>query len=437
MPVEYYFYFLLYAIWIALVFKNLRTSILLLPLFFPLYLIRFDIFGVPIYFVEGLILISAIPLFIGKFTGHYELDDRSLPGKIIYTFKLLVAPKKQPIIDFFKSYSLPVVLFLIACSVSVLTTQGDTSALHSLGILKSWVIIPIIYFYIFISAARYKRDINLAMYSYLASAVFLSIWGLFQAVTKQYVTIDDRVSGPFESANYLAIYLAPALIFASVRFIQTFLMSGFNPAGRRWNIFERRIFIGISVAIIFMALVLQIKKFFNRILLAILLIIVIGGGMAASLNAEKFQNLTRFDEHTSVATRIEIWQVGFQLIKENPLLGIGLGKYQENYDQRAVEILEREPLEKTRLHSHNVFMETWLNAGLLGLISFVWLIVLAYFQIFKVKNKEDRFILYAGIAMLTYIVVHGLIDVTFWKNDLALIFWLIMGVNFSLSKEDV
>ena len=465
MPVEYYFYFLLYAIWIALVFKNLRISILLLPLFFPLYLIRFDIFGVPIYFVEGLILISAIPLFIGKFTGHYELDDRSLPGKIIYTFKLLVAPKKQPIIDFFKSYSLPVVLFLIACSVSILTTQGDTSALHSLGILKSWVIIPIIYFYIFISAARDKRDINLAMYSYLASAVFLSIWGLFQAVTKQYVTIDDRVSGPFESANYLAIYLAPALIFASVRFIQTFLMSGFNPAGRRWNIFERRIFIGISVAIIFMALVLsqsyggilgvffvlfiyilferfratakQIKKFFNRILLAILLIIVIGGGMAASLNAEKFQNLTRFDEHTSVATRIEIWQVGFQLIKENPLLGIGLGKYQKNYEQRAVEILEREPLEKTRLHSHNVFMETWLNAGLLGLISFVWLIILAYFQIFKVKNKEDRFILYAGIAMLTYIVVHGLIDVTFWKNDLALIFWLIMGVNFSLSKEDV
>ncbi|MFC1600004.1 O-antigen ligase family protein [Patescibacteria group bacterium] len=465
MPVEYYFYILLYAIWIAIVFKNLRVSILLLPLFFPMYLMKFDVFGIPIYFIEGLILISAIPLFIGKLSGHYELNDKNLPGKVIHTFKVLVAPKKQPIINFLKSYSLPVVLFLLACSIAVLTAKGDSSALHSLGILKSWVIVPIVYFYILMSAVRDKKDINFSMYSYLGSAIFLSLWGLFQAITKQYITIDDRVSGPFESANYLAIYLAPALIFASVRFIQTFLMSSFHPAGKRWNILERRVFISFAVAIIFMALVLsqsyggilgvfvvlliyivferfranakQIKKFFNRILLAILLIIIIGGGMAASLNSEKFQNLTRFDEHTSVATRLEIWQVGGHLIKENPLFGIGLGMYQENYNLRAEEILQRKPLEETRLHSHNVFMETWLNAGLLGLVSFVWLIVLAYFQILKVKNKEDKLMLYAGIAMLTYIVVHGLIDVTFWKNDLALIFWLIMGVIFSLKKDDV
>lgn len=465
MPVEYYFYLLLYVIWIAIVFKNLRLSILLLPLFFPLYLVRFDVMGVPIYFIEGLILISAIPLFIGKITGHHDLANKNLPGKIIHTVKILVAPKKQPIILFLKSYALPVVLFLIACSVSALMAQGDSSALHSMGILKSWVVIPILYFYIFISAVRDKKDISFAMYSYLGSAVFLSLWGLFQAVTKQYITIDDRVSGPFDSANYFAIYLAPALIFSSVRFIQTFLVSNFNPAGRRWNIFERRIYVGIVVAIIFMALVLSqsyggllgvfivlltyilferfrakaklIKKFFNKILIAILLVIIIGGGMAASINIEKFQNLTRFDEHTSVATRLEIWQVGAQLIIENPIFGIGLGQYQENYNERAEEILGKDPFEETRLHSHNVFMETWLNAGILGLVSFVWIIVLAYLQLLKVRNKEDRLLLFAGIAMLTYMVIHGLIDVTFWKNDLALIFWLIMGVNFSLFKKDV
>jgi len=465
MPVEYYFYIVLYAIWIAIVFKNLKFSILLLPLFFPMYLVRFDVFGVPIYFVEGLILISAIPLFIGKITGQYEMNERGFLGKIIHTARVLVTPRKQQFLDFLKSYALPVVLFLIACCVSVLTAQGDASALHSLGIMKSWVVIPIIYFYILMSAIRDKRDLNFTMYAYLGSAIFLSLWGLFQAVTKQYLTIDARVSGPFESANYLAIYLAPALIFASVRFIQTFLISAFNPAGKRWNILERRVFISFAVAIIFMAMVLsqsyggllgvfvvlliyilierfrasakEIKRFFNRILLAILLIVVIGGGMAASLNIEKFQNLTRFDEHTSIATRLEIWQVGGQLIKENPLLGIGLGNYQKNYNERAEEILGKKPLEETRLHSHNVFMETWLNAGLLGVVSFVWLIVLAYFQIKKVKNKEDQFMLYAGIAMLTYIVIHGLIDVTFWKNDLALVFWLIMGVNFSLTKKDV
>ena len=152
---------------------------------------------------------------------------------------------------------------------------------------------------------------------------------------------------------------------------------------------------------------------------------------------EKFQNLTRFDEHTSVATRLEIWQVGAQLIIENPIFGIGLGQYQENYNERAEEILGKDPFEETRLHSHNVFMETWLNAGILGLVSFVWIIVLAYLQLLKVRNKEDRLLLFAGIAMLTYMVIHGLIDVTFWKNDLALIFWLIMGVNFSLFKKDV
>ncbi len=41
------------------------------------------------------------------------------------------------------------------------------------------------------------------------------------------------------------------------------------------------------------------------------------------------------------------------------------------------------------------------------------------------------------ISLMIYILVHGLVDTTYWKNDLALMFWLIIGlglITFEMSR---
>ena len=165
------------------------------------------------------------------------------------------------------------------------------------------------------------------------------------------------------------------------------------------------------------------------------MVFILGGGLAAFLNYEKFENLTKLDEHTSMATRIEIWKVGAGLLKENPILGIGLGQYENQYKLNAERILEKKPFEETRLHSHNLYMEFWLETGLLGLLSFLWITVLVFKEGFKKLDIEDKKMQTALFIMLVYILVHGIIDLTFFKNDLALIFWMIYAGIFALGKK--
>jgi hypothetical protein len=36
---------------------------------------------------------------------------------------------------------------------------------------------------------------------------------------------------------------------------------------------------------------------------------------------------------------------------------------------------------------------------------------------------------------VSYILVHGLVDTTYWKNDLAVMFWIIIGMMAIIKKE--
>lgn len=455
-------YGVLYALWFGVVLYRTRVAVLLLPLFFPFYLLRIDVSGIPIYFVEGLVILAAIPVFFKIIKGEsHEILSKELSEKIKFFFKNLFAKKERPFIDFLKSPFLPISLFLIACLISAVIVPNE-SFKQALGILKSWIIVPLIFFVIFYRTVKTKKDISFAMKAYVASTIVLGLWALYQALSGQYITIDDRVSGPFESANYLALYIAPALIYVSVRFIQTFIHRRFETADKMWNDIERRVYVAPMVALLFAVLILTQsyggiigvfgalflyiiyerttipkgigRTFLNKLIIFAVLIFVAGSAFAVILNSEKFTNLTKLNEHTSIATRFEIWTVGAQLIKENPLFGIGLGQYESNYVARAEEILGKKPYEEKRLHSHNIFMEFWLNSGLLGLASFIWIVVLAYMQLKKPMLDSYKRVLVAGLIMLTYILLHGLIDVPFWKNDLALLFWLIIGSIFAQSK---
>ena len=460
---DYILFAVFYAIWLIVVIRFTRITVLILPLFFPMYLIRVNIGGIPVYFVEGLIILSAIPVLINLFTGKDEnILKMKLAGKIFHIVKGFFKPKVKPVLDFLKSPFFPVALFLIACSISAFIVPAEATK-QALGILKSWVIIPLVYFVIFYNSVRNIKDIKISINAYIASASLLALWALYQTVSGQYITIDDRASGPFESANYLAMYISPAFVFCMVQFLRGFIHSKFETADTKWNKFETSIYQGLVVALLFTVLILTqsyggvlgsfaalfvfivyeriiVKEkhstvFLNKFILFVVMIFVLGGALAVTLNYEKFQNLVKFDERTSIATRLEIWQVGAGLLKENPVLGIGLGQYENQYKQNAERILGKKPFEEVRLHSHNLFMEFWLNSGILGLASFIWLVVLAFRKARKNLSPEQKELLVTLLMMLTYILIHGLIDVPFWKNDLALIFWMIFVGIFTVKGK--
>jgi hypothetical protein len=96
--------------------------------------------------------------------------------------------------------------------------------------------------------------------------------------------------------------------------------------------------------------------------------------IAANQNEGKYVT-SIYRNDPNVATRNEIYQKSLAQIKNNPALGIGWGSISQilGTDARGVP-----------LNSSNIFLETWLGAGLVGFLALV--ILLGYILFTAVKN---------------------------------------------------
>lgn len=146
--------------------------------------------------------------------------------------------------------------------------------------------------------------------------------------------------------------------------------------------------------------------------------------IVTQFNTPKFKQALDYKNRSSTSVRLEIYQTAIEIIRRHPLTGVGPGLFQANYQNVAPVVLERAPLEWNMPHSHNIVLGFWINAGLLGLIAFLGILILAH-----------RRFTYPLIA-LWGTLVHGLFDMPFWKNDLAMIFWLLIACILILQKNE-
>ncbi len=431
-----------------------KWALLALPLFFPAYLLSFTMGGIPFTVVECLIYVTFF-----AFIGRLVLNKFFIQ-KVVFSHQIW----------------LPVLLLLFAAIVSVLIVpkemlliDGKTlfaSQKIALGILKGWIVAPILMFALFAFFLREEKDFRYLLDFYAASAVLLAFWALYQVATKQYITADMRASGPFISANYLALYITPAVFYVFTRlrnFLDIFHFHGVSsPSKEKFKkICTFALFLALFAALLFtksyaaiLALVLAVicylsisrglffsKRLYLGIIAAVFAIILI----IIFLDPAKWQMFTIITERTSSAVRLEVYQVAVRLIAEHPFFGLGLGQFPAWYQLEAPHILGHAPYEWNMLHPHNIFLAFWLNLGLIGLSSFIWILVLCAqkaWSLLKIFHKQsfDSFvwIKIIGFFMLFIIVFHGFFDTPFFKNDLALLFWLVIGIILlPLSRNDV
>ena len=167
-----------------------------------------------------------------------------------------------------------------------------------------------------------------------------------------------------------------------------------------------------------------------------LLLMLIGGAAVAS--QPKFQNIVNSTERNSLTTRLQIWEISWELVKQQPLLGVGLGNFYAPYRAQAFAMYSP-PLEWEVVKAHNLFLNLWLEVGLLGLLVFIYLIIIYSHCVSKLLKQNltptEWWILAASVSALTSTLAHGLLDTPYFKNDLAILFLLIWILPFILLQQ--
>ena len=153
--------------------------------------------------------------------------------------------------------------------------------------------------------------------------------------------------------------------------------------------------------------------------------LILGGAIVIALIIISIPNLRwrvllPFYGEKSADSRVELWQSGLKGIKESPILGLGLNGYANQYKN-----LQTDSALDTHNFPHNIFLDLWVETGVLGLISLIGLIGLYIYQAFK--NRQNPYALGIGLFLIA-LIFSGLVDNPYFKNDLAMIFWLVLSL---------
>ena len=130
-------------------------------------------------------------------------------------------------------------------------------------------------------------------------------------------------------------------------------------------------------------------------------------------------NADASDEISSNSARKDLFQKSYNIILNNPLLGIGVGNTSKHLTYEDGE---------TANHAENMFLTILIELGIFGLIVFL---LLLYFYVYKynqLKSLHFDFYVYYSIAIFSTFIFYGIFNLMI---D-SLWFWVNFGISYSL-----
>lgn len=99
----------------------------------------------------------------------------------------------------------------------------------------------------------------------------------------------------------------------------------------------------------------------------------------------QFRVVTGQTEGTANAIRQRAQKVTWDVIKEHPVLGVGLGDLQKALGEKYLEN-GYEKMQDMRINPHNQYLHTWAETGIPGLLSLLWIIFTLMWYAWKRRN---------------------------------------------------
>ena len=129
----------------------------------------------------------------------------------------------------------------------------------------------------------------------------------------------------------------------------------------------------------------------------------------------------------SLSSRWLIWESSAAMIRDHPLTGVGLDQFFNQYGVRYVQPAGW--AERYTSHPHNAILDFWVRLGLLGLGVLTGLLWLTVTRLWRGRRSRGMLLPATLLAGLVGGWAHGLIDNSFFLQDLAVFFWLAIALS--------
>ncbi len=391
-------------LFLLIALRDLRLGVFLILATLPTYLLRFEILGVPSTLLEVNLLLLIVVWLIRNVGGHTELA-------------------------WLKPWRIPMILLALAATIGVFVAPDRNAAL---GVWKAYFIEPMAFFVVMRTTLKDYDDGERSLMALGASALIVSAFALFQKVTGLGIPIpwdvEGRVTSVFPYPNALGLFVGPIVVLsvgALFRSIEArfhfrswfwFLLIVLGSAAILFSQTEAA-WIAIPASLAIGALFLPRWRFIAApIVVAGLLIVLFVPAVRSKVLLQDYSGEVRQKQ----------WNETVAMLSDHPLFGAGLSGY-----PTALAPYHTHPEIEIFQYPHDIILNIWSELGLLGLLSCAWLCVRVFVEARRsavvVRSRAFWLTFACGCALLE-MTIHGLVDVPYFKNDLALLTWAILAL---------
>ena len=407
----------------------LPTGVLVTLALLPAYLLRMSFFGIPTTLLEIMLLVLII---------LWLIQNRK-------RLKELFAIKR--------SWAIFIALVIIATTISAIIAPDTLSAF---GIWKAYFIEPILFFYLLVDLLKRKQITNehvliaLCVGGLLVAVTAILQWILWAGIPIPW-DVERRVTGLFDYPNALGLFLGPLTIISLSVIMRKYLLStpveevlvSRRREQRRQSdgpeTWHQRFFFVCSILFLLAIILAQSEAALASVIVTVIIMgithskfrkpTIIISCMALlilfSIPTTRVFITNKISlQDYSGQVRLSQWKETIELLKDHPIVGAGLSQY-----PNALKPYHKDTQFEIFQYPHNIFLNIWVELGLLGLLTFFYLISLVLQTSRPSWSSGPSWPLLLFFPLLQ-IFIHGLVDVPYFKNDLAVLIWTLLALFY-------
>ena len=253
---------------------------------------------------------------------------------------------------------------------------------------------------IFLTAIRYidTFNLNILLEGVFASNIFISIYAVMQSYGVDFFKWESRtnqVISTLGNPNYVSAFTAMALL-PSIVYVKKFRIKYFNQViitlFTLFTIYRTQSIQGF-IAVFFAGniyLLIHVIYRYRRFLPYFIIYLFTSSVIAVSGTLDHGP-LSNFLYKVSVQSRGDFWRSAWNMVKSNPVFGVGLDSFGENYLKYRDEIAANHVFAEFTDSAHNYLLDYAAFGGIVLLILHGFLIALTVFIFIRLQLKLRQF----------------------------------------------